>query len=217
MKETRDTFKKRLKNLSDKDQKLVDFAYDIAKESHRTQKRDGGNRYFEHLRSVTLILVDECKISDPDLIIAALLHDSMEDTGIFGSQKDGYENLKQVSKFRISHIFNNRVYGIVLNVTKLKVDDINVFSKAEAEERYLHNLKKSNPESILIKMCDRLHNLRTLAECTKEKIGRKIKETEVEYYPIFEKILDSKYKKEGKKLFDAIKKEVGVLKKSSVV
>lgn len=212
MEETRDIFKKRLKKLSENDQKLVDFAYDIAKESHRTQKRDQGTRYFEHLRSVAIILIDECKILDTDLIISALLHDSIEDTGIFGNQILGYKNLKEISNFRITTVFNKRVSNIIFNLTKLKVDGIEIITKEQADKIYLNNLLKANSETILIKMSDRLHNLRTLKDCTKEKLIRKVEETEVEYYPIFEKILISKYKKEGKKLFDKIKSEIAVLK-----
>lgn len=202
--ENRKTFKERLKDLSLEDQMLIDFAYDIAKESHRPQQRDAGERYFEHLRAAALILMDEVKIFNPDLIISALLHDSVEDTRIFGNGLEGDEILRITAFFRISRLFNKKVASLILNLTNLGDD-----------ETYFQNLKNSDSETILLKMCDRLHNLRTINSTTAEKRERKLKETEEKYYSLFEETMSfPNYKDERSKLFEKIMNEVRILRKT---
>src|SRR4051794_24812158 len=86
------TFQERLDVFNPQDKKDINFAYQLAKSAHRGQMRVGKDRYFEHLRAVTLILLDEVHITDPSIIKAALLHDSMEDTSVFGNpQKISYD------------------------------------------------------------------------------------------------------------------------------
>ena len=58
---------------TDEQMRLIMKAYRFAKEAHRGQLRDGGGRYFEHPKAVALILMDEMKIMDKDMIIACLL------------------------------------------------------------------------------------------------------------------------------------------------
>lgn len=212
--ENRESFQKRLVALSETDQKLIDFAYDIAKESHRPQQRDGGERYFEHVRAVAIVLMDECKLIEPDLIIAALLHDSIEDSATFGNAKLAYTFWKAVARFRIAKAFNEHVAQIVITLTKPKVDGDEINTKEQSREIYFQNLRKAEPDALLIKMCDRLHNLRSLAGTTQEKRDRIIKETEEIYYPLLEESLENPvYQKERKYLFDEIKREVNKSKR----
>lgn len=211
--ENRDSFQERLKELPEEAKKLIDLAYDLAKESHRPQVRDEGVRYFEHLRDVALILIDECKITDPDLIIAALLHDSIEDSATFGNRTLAYSKWKETAKFRLTRVFNERVARVVMSLTKLKVDGEEIKTQKDADEIYFDNLREGGEETLLLKMCDRLHNLRTLAGTTKEKQERIIKETEEEYYPLFEEASTSPlFQKERAELFIKIKDMVNELK-----
>ena len=58
---------------------LIERAYNVAKKAFREEYRDGGERYFEHLRCVALIIMVYLRIRDPAIICAALLHDIIED------------------------------------------------------------------------------------------------------------------------------------------
>jgi len=189
-KETRKKFLDRLKikELSQDDIRNIDMAYDLAKGSHRVQTRDSGERYFEHVRSVAIILIDECEILNPDLIISSLLHDTVEDSPTFGNSTQKYSIWKETVSYRLTKIFNSKVAEHVIALTKLKVDGEEIISKQQASQIYMENLKSASPETILIKMCDRLHNTRTLHSTTPEKQTRKAKETIEEYFPLFKSI-----------------------------
>ncbi|NTW14697.1 MAG: HD domain-containing protein [Candidatus Moranbacteria bacterium] len=173
--------------LNEEDVERIEFAYDIAKAAHRNQARESGERYFEHLRAAALILMDEAKIFDRDMIIAALLHDAGEDTGIFGNITKSYEKWRQRSRLRLGWAFNERTADMVIAVTKPSIDGILFHDKAEAGEFYHRGLDAASPETILIKMADRLHNLRTLSDTPPEKQRKQIKETREIYWPLFEK------------------------------
>ena len=111
--ENRETFFHRFKGcLRPEDFKNLEAAYQLAKygHGHHGQRRDSGERYFEHLRETALILVDELEVTDPDLVISALLHDILEDTFILDVQM-------------IGKIFGPRVELTVKTVTKPKKDD----------------------------------------------------------------------------------------------
>jgi len=209
--ENRQSFVKRLEGVEKVDQELIMFAYDLGKEAHRTQVRDSGERYFEHLRSVALVLIDECKIKNPDLIIASLLHDSIEDSPIFGNSTLAYSEWKEVSIFRLTRLFNAKVAENVIALTKPKIDGQEIKDKKEAHNFYIKNLSNSSADTIILKMCDRLHNLRSLHGTTTEKRLRIIKETEETYLPIFEKVLDD-YPKEGAYLLSEMNKTLEDLK-----
>lgn len=214
--ESRESFQKRLESLSVEQQMSVDMAYDLAKESHRPQVRDTGERYFEHLRDVALILIDECNIKDSDLIIAALLHDSIEDSATFGNRTLPYSQWKETAQFRLSKVFNERVARMVMSLTKLQVDGAEITTKEQAEEIYFQNIREGGEESILLKMCDRLHNLRSLAGTTPEKQQRILKETEEKYYPLFESTSELPlFKEERVLLLGKIKEQVNLLKKNN--
>lgn len=210
--ENRESFLSRFNDWPLEQVQMAEFAYDLAKAAHRTQKRDSGERYFEHLRSVALILTDELKLRKPSLIKASLLHDSIEDTPLFGNSSQGYSKWKNTSLFRISKVFDTDVANIVVLLTKPKVDGVEIKNKKEAESVYLEGLAKASPDVILLKMCDRLHNLRTLVNNTPEKRKRIVVETEQKYFPIFKKILQE-YPQEGNYLLEQMKSSIEQLKK----
>jgi GTP pyrophosphokinase len=183
--ENRQSFLDRFSRLPQEDINSIELAYDLAKESHRPQKRDSGERYFEHLRSAAIILVDECQILDPNLIIAELLHDTGEDSPIFGNIVKDYDKWKETTNYRLSKIFNHQVAQYVITLTKPKIDDKKITSKEESEQIYLNGLKQAKTENIILKMCDRLHNLRSLSGTSPEKQIKTCHETVDKYFPIF--------------------------------
>ncbi|MBX4198938.1 HD domain-containing protein [Candidatus Parcubacteria bacterium] len=144
----------------------IRFAYKQAKEGHRSQTREGGGRYFEHPRATVLILIDELDILDPDLIVAMILHDVPEDHWLIEIED-------------IPHIWGERVEGLVSALTK---------RDGESVESTVERIVAGGDWAILLKFCDRLHNVRTLDGCTVEKQRRKIEETRKYYLPLIEKV-----------------------------
>ncbi len=209
--ENRASFFKRLEGMAEEDILSIKRAYNFGKEAHRPQQRDTGERYFEHLRSVAIILIDECKIKDPDLIVASLLHDSIEDSGIFANATQAYPEWEKDARSSLSRIFNPRVAEIVITLTKPKVDGLKLKTKEEAHDRYINNLSKAPAETILVKMADRLHNLRSLPGTTPEKQQRIAAETKTIYLPLFQKVL-TEYPEEGRYMLDEMEKALAKLK-----
>lgn len=146
-------------------QKIM-LAYKLSKYGHKGQLRDSGERYFEHPKAVALILVEELNVGNPDIVIAALLHDIKEDSFI-------------LDWLDIESIFGRRAVMIVRAVTK------------EPGKDYFKNLFRGDYDVLLVKICDRLHNLRTLGTCRPEKIKKQLKETR-EYYGALIDALKSK-------------------------
>jgi len=187
--ENRSKFYERIKVFEAYDQLRIRIAYDLAKYSHRGIAREDGSRYFEHVRNTALIIFDEAKLqNNPDLLIAALLHDAVEDATIFGSQKEvSTSDWMEEAGLRLQHIFGPYVSEMVTSVTKPKIDGKTIIDKKDMKEAYLEQLRNASPEAILVKMADRLHNLRTLFARSREDQMKVAKETLEDYLPIFQK------------------------------
>jgi len=149
----------------------LDMAYDFSKRAHEKQRRETGARYFEHARGTVIILVDELGITDVGLAIASIFHDCPEDTWL-------------MTLIRIRLIFGERVARIDAAVTKPKDDDPRFKSKAAAKRWYYANIKASDVDVKLIKLVDRLQNVRALVACSREKQLRKIAETRKHIIPL---------------------------------
>jgi GTP pyrophosphokinase len=168
---TLDDYLSKLKELAPyADVQRVSQAYLFGEKAHEGQlRKDGKTPYFDHPASVSLILAE--LEMDEETIIAALLHDTVEDTSV---------PLDDVTR-----LFGEEVAKLVDGVTKLAV--INYETK---QERQVENLRKmflamaSDIRVILIKLADRLHNIRTLAAMTPEKQREKAEETIEIYAPI---------------------------------
>lgn len=145
--------------------RLIMLSYRLSKHGHRGQMRDGGGRYFDHPREVSLILLRQ-GIYDHEVIITALLHDVMEDSFILT-----WEDLE--------FIFGSRVCALVKLVTK---------EPGLPKPLYFPRLLGGPPEAWLIKLADRMHNLKTLGSCTREKQIKQIKETHEKYFPLCQHI-----------------------------
>lgn len=209
--ENRKTFLKRLEGKFSPEQiENIDFAYDIAKESHRPQLRDTGERYFEHPRAGCLIMMDELNMYDYDLIISFLLHDTGEDTPIWGNISESYDQFVIKAKKRLTKIFNDKIADIVIKLTKPSVDNAKFFTKDEAFDFYINQMQ-TDEDVLVAKMVDRLHNLRNLIGNRPEKIQKQITETEDVYIPLFKKISGEK-KEYVEKLLEKINEQLIILK-----
>lgn len=143
---------------------LIEKAYNIAKKEFAKVLRDGGERYFEHLRDVTLICILWLRVKDPNAITAYILHDLSEDFPLIWPIE------------RIEKEFNAEIAYYVDCMTKPKKIE---FASAEMRDNAYHIRLESAPISVKKgKLADRLHNIITLDGCPTEKQVRKIAETE---------------------------------------
>lgn len=162
--ENRESFFARIGQIfppTDPRYKLIEKAYDVAKDAFEGVYRDEGVRYFEHLRAVALILIDYMRVRDEKIIAAALLHDIMEDCREWPFE-------------RIVRNFGEEIATLVWWLSK---QDMPGLSKEEADRNYHTQLANAPREAIIIKMADRLHNLMTIWVQQADRIGRKISET----------------------------------------
>jgi len=214
--ENRENFKKRLQgNFIPEEIDEIMFAYDLSKEAHRTHKRDSGERYFEHPRAGAIIILDELGWYDKNALIAFLLHDTGEDSPIFGSNKLTYEEFARTLKWRVGKIFDSEVVELIVLLTKPFIDNVQFKTKEESQKHYLGELQK-NPKALLLKMVDRLHNLRSLKDCDFEKVEKIYKETESVYLKIFLSLANKTEWEHNNKtttLLKKIKEKMSVIKK----
>jgi len=195
---------KYIENLSDKysqiDKELLQRALEVAEQAHKGQKRASGEPYINHCKAVASILAE---MQVPPLVVSAgLLHDTVEDTGI------DFKELKRD--------FGDEIYNLVQAVTKLgslprvsklldkkrtsgknkgkrsseEVSDPGLWRAELASE----NLRKTflamaeDPRVVLIKLADRLHNMRTLRYLPEEKQKRIAQETMDLFAPLASRI-----------------------------
>ena len=165
----------------DANTELVEKAYEYAKEMHGDQKRESGEPYISHPLEVAYILAD--MQLDSEAIAAGLLHDVIEDT------KSDYSE--------VAARFGDNVAMLVEGVTKL--DKIQFTNK---EEQQIESLRKmflamaKDIRVILIKLADRLHNMRTLKNVSPEKQRLKARETLEVYAPLAHRLGISTIKSE---------------------
>ena len=155
--------------MPDADIGRIRSAFDYARKAHGTQLRKDGNEFITHPLSAAEIVAEIGM--DEDSLCAALLHDCIEDTGVT------FEDVKK--------LFGPDVAAIVEGVTKLTR-----VIYTSVEEKQMENLRKmllamaQDIRVILIKLADRLHNLRTLEYVAQEKQREKALETMEMYAPI---------------------------------
>jgi guanosine-3',5'-bis(diphosphate) 3'-pyrophosphohydrolase len=139
---------------------LLQRAYDVAEEKHREQRRKSGDPYITHPLAVATILAELGM--DTTTLVAALLHDTVEDT--------------DYSLERLRADFGEVVEHLVDGVTKL--DKVKLGAAAEAETiRKMVIAMARDPRVLVIKLADRLHNMRTMRFLPPEKQARKARET----------------------------------------
>ena len=164
-----DVISKKKETTKKADVKLIMKAYELANEKHKKQKRGSGEPYIIHPLNVAYILA-EIGLDD-NTICAALLHDVVEDTDM--ESKD------------IEKLFGEEIAEMVAGVTKLSAIQF-----ATVEERQVEDYRKmflamgKDIRVILIKLADRLHNMRTLKYLKRERQIANAKETLELYAPL---------------------------------
>src|SRR3954468_19205706 len=151
------------------DKELVRRAFQIAAEAHKTMRRKSGEPYIMHPIAVAMICVEEIGLGVRSTI-CALLHDTVEDTDV---------TLEEVERE-----FGHEIARIVDGLTKISsVIDTNTSQQAENFKKILLTLT-DDPRVILIKLADRLHNMRTLDYMKSEKQLKIASETVWVYAPL---------------------------------
>ncbi|HWI91832.1 MAG TPA: bifunctional (p)ppGpp synthetase/guanosine-3',5'-bis(diphosphate) 3'-pyrophosphohydrolase [Flavisolibacter sp.] len=151
------------------DRKLIRNAFEMAADAHKTMRRKSGEPYILHPLAVARICVEEIGLGVRSTI-CALLHDTVEDTDI---------TLEDVQRE-----FGSEIAKIVDGLTKISnVIDVNASQQAENFRKILLTLT-DDPRVILIKLSDRLHNMRTLDSMKPEKQLKIASETVYVYAPL---------------------------------
>jgi GTP pyrophosphokinase len=151
------------------DKDLIRIAFEMAAEAHKTMRRKSGEPYILHPIAVAKICVDEIGLGVRSTI-CALLHDTVEDTDI--------------SLDDVKREFGEEITRIVDGLTKISnVIDVNASQQAENFKKILLTLT-DDPRVILIKLADRLHNMRTLDSMKREKQLKIASETVYVYAPL---------------------------------
>lgn len=167
------------KNISDLDMAKIEKAYIFATESHKGQYRKSGEEYIIHPIEVSIILAG-LKM-DTDTIVAGLLHDVVEDT--------------LITLADIEYEFGSDVALLVDGVTKLR-------NLPKTKGKQIENIRKmvvamsKDIRVVIIKLADRLHNMRTIQFQSNEKQIEKAKECIEIFAPIAHRIGMSKIKSE---------------------
>jgi len=142
------------------DVRMLQRGYDLAEEMHRGQLRKSGDPYITHPLAVATILAELGM--DTTTLVAALLHDTVEDTGL--------------TTEAISAEFGAEVAHLVEGVTKLDKVKYGEASEAETIRKMIVAMAR-DPRVLVIKLADRLHNMRTLRFLPPAKQERKARET----------------------------------------
>ena len=157
------------KHLPGADMALINRAVEYANEKHKVQKRKDGSPYIIHPLAVAQIVAEMGL--DCDAILGALLHDCIEDTD--ASHED------------IEKIFGPTVAELVEGVTKLTRANFSSSEQAQMENlRKMFMAMSKDIRVVLIKIADRLHNMRTMQYQTPEKQIQKCRETMDVYAPL---------------------------------
>ena len=160
--------------LDEEGREKVDRAYRFAAEYHRDQRRRSGEPSINHPVEVALILAHDLRM-DEDTICAALLHDTVEDT--------------PATKDQVAELFGPTVADLVDGVTKLTSIQV---SSMDAKQAW--NLRKMflamsrDIRVVIIKLADRLHNMRTLAALPPDRRLFKARETMDVYAPLADRL-----------------------------
>ena len=187
------------------DQEVFWKALDFAVEAHENQWRRSGDAYILHPCSVAKILAEEMDIGHPEILAAALLHDTVED-------------VEEVTTHLVGGLFGSYVQAIVDGCTKVTHSSGDKQNHVKLVHRKIFSGAALRPEVMLVKLADRLHNLRTLHAMPNRKRQRIAQETIDIYAPLatafglfelkremFNLALHFKYPRQGNKLSSHIK------------
>ncbi len=180
-------------------------ALDFATDAHDDQWRRSGEAYIMHPCSVAKILAEEMDVVDPEILSAALLHDTVED-------------VEHVTTALVGEKFGSYVAAIVEGCTKVTQDSSDKQTLSKKVHRKIFSGAALRPEVMLVKLADRLHNLRTLGAMPKRKRQKISDETLDIYAPLatvfglfslkremYNLALSYKFPKQGAKLLSHIR------------
>lgn len=162
---------RKLKPLTSDEEAQILRAYQIAKKAHAGTRRKSGEPYIFHPLAVALIAVEEVGLG-PIAVVCALLHDVVEDT--------------EITLDELRMVFGDRVAVIVDGVTK--INDVMVMQQTDSKQA--ENYRKillsmcNDAYVIFLKLCDRLHNMRTLGSMKDTKKLAIASETSYLYIPL---------------------------------
>ncbi len=170
LREYRSLLRSLKQRLKKGDKRLVRRAFEIAADAHKHMRRKSGEPYILHPLAVAKIVVDEIGLGVTS-VICALLHDTVEDT--------------EVTLHEIESEFGSTSSKIVEGLTKISnvVETKNTTQQAENFKKILLTLA-DDPRVILIKIADRLHNMRTMDSMSREKQLKIASETTYLYAPL---------------------------------
>jgi GTP diphosphokinase / guanosine-3',5'-bis(diphosphate) 3'-diphosphatase len=166
-------FRSHIRHLQARDLKRVEDAFELGKKMHEGQVRKSGEPYFVHPIAVSHMLADLS--ADGDTIIAALLHDTVEDTPL---------TLQE-----IDHQFDGEVATLIDGVTKLCSKDIGtsaILNEQIESLRKIFTLMQQDVRIMVIKLYDRLHNMQTVEFLSQQRRTGLAQET----FDVFVKIAD---------------------------
>ncbi|PIW75417.1 MAG: hypothetical protein CO002_02105 [Candidatus Portnoybacteria bacterium CG_4_8_14_3_um_filter_44_10] len=148
----------------EEDVEKIMLAYRLAKYGHRNQTRDSGERYFEHVKGTALILIKEANVSDRDTIIIALIHDIDEESFMLTNDD-------------IQHIFGREVSNAIALLTKVSAAERKT-GATRKEEEYIEQVRNADRKTKIVKLADRLHNLRDMKSWDQKRKRKFVDETE---------------------------------------
>lgn len=155
--------------LDEGDQKLLEKAFHYAEKMHAGQKRKSGEPFVIHPVEVAIILAD--LHMDVETLCAALLHDTVEDTA--------------ATKAEVAEMFGQAIANLVDGVTKITKIEVESLSDEQAETfRKMLIAMNKDIRVVVIKLADRLHNMRTLSALREDRRIFKARETLEIYAPI---------------------------------
>jgi GTP pyrophosphokinase len=164
---------KKFREYSQQDTTLLEYAWNYASECHQNQKRASGEKYFIHCSAVAEILVDYKM--DLETVAAGLLHDVLEDT--------------KITPDAFAREFGPEIATLVAGVTKIETLKFSSRDEAQAENwRKMILATAKDIRVIVIKLADRLHNMRTLNFMPKEKQLEISHETISLYAPLAQRL-----------------------------
>lgn len=154
--------------VSDKEMAMLRDAFEFARKAHEGQKRKTGEPYILHPIAVANIAADELRLGTAP-VIAAFLHDVVEDTATTSAE--------------IQQRFGDDVAFLVRVVTKQKKDKYNESKQVDNYRQMLNSLQY-DVRALLVKLADRLHNMRTLSSMPPDKQMKIAGETDYFYAPL---------------------------------
>lgn len=191
-------FKKEWNSINDFKIELqfVNASYEISKLKFQWIYRDLWERYFEHLKDVAYIILDELDNPNVDKVVIALLHDIIEDIpwishGIiewlfWRNIANGIDLLSKKHINEYLHKLTEDQLSLMNESEHWKVS-INLVLKEIRNEDYFWHMETLSDDILDVKFADRIHNLRTLGWCSENKIKRKINETKKYFLKLAEK------------------------------